>query len=77
MLEITINKLQGVHVKFVSLRPRKPPSQLMARVLRDDDPCLGSAAGHAALPVLMPSRLTAAGMARTQNQVRTVLVMLF
>ncbi|XP_059481619.1 uncharacterized protein LOC132200282 [Neocloeon triangulifer] len=33
-------------------RPKKTPSTLMARVLKDDDPCLGSAADHAALPLL-------------------------
>jgi len=31
---------------------KKAPSNLMSRVLKDDDPCLGSAADHAALPLL-------------------------
>ncbi|KAF4519958.1 hypothetical protein B566_EDAN005457 [Ephemera danica] len=57
-------------------RPRKAPSQLMARVLKDDDPCLGSAAGQEALPLPPLPQTTCLQSRILQQQQQQVLNML-
>jgi hypothetical protein len=57
--DLLFSLFKGVEQEVVEAPPlqrrsnnRKAPSNLMARVLKDDDPCLGSAADNAALPIL-------------------------
>ncbi|CAB3371526.1 Hypothetical predicted protein [Cloeon dipterum] len=57
--DLLFSLFKGVEQELASIPPlvrrgrqKKTPSTLMARVLKDDDPCLGSANDHAALPLL-------------------------
>lgn len=58
--DLLFSLFKGVEVEVSTSPPlvrhprqdKRAPSNLMSRVLKDDDPCLGSAADHAALPLL-------------------------
>lgn len=58
--DLLFSLFKGVEVEVGTSPPlvrhprqdKRAPSNLMSRVLKDDDPCLGSAADHAALPLL-------------------------